>query len=298
MATAALSLVLLLQVFGADLTGVAQASVRPRECGSSRPTVWERAREPHLRAYCDALARGFGKLATAPREAKAEAQRATELSPERAAPFVLLGRAELATGAYEAARLAFERARAIDARALDEPNALHAHAIALFRSGREDEALASYRALVPRIDLLTGADRRVRVLVEAAELAMSRGPEHADLALTWLRRARREPLREAQPRVLAMLALVLDRRGDAEQVSVLLEEVRRLGGRKAVEAFASQDVETKEASAVLALVEEGANPRAAAESWERYLAGARAPSAIEHARKRLDRLTPAARAAR
>lgn len=298
MALAALSFVLLLHAASADLTGAAQASVRPRECASSRPTVWEKAREPHLRAYCDALARGFGKLATAPDEAKAEAKRAAELSSGRAAPWVLAGRAELATGAYEAARLAFEKARDRDARALEEPQAFHAYAVALARSGREDEALAAYRALVPRLELLTGADRRVRVLVEAAELAMSRGPGHAEMALTWLRRARREPLREAQPRVLAMLALVLDRRGDSEQASVLLEEVRRLGGGKAAAAFSSHAVETREALAVLALVKEVEDSRAAAELWERYLAAKAAAPHEEHAQGRLDRLTGKARASR
>lgn len=297
MATAALSLVLLLQAISADLTGVAQASVRPRECAISRPTVWERAREPRLRAYCDALARGFGKLSTAPEEAKAEAELAAELSKGRAAPYVLLGRAESAMGTHEAARLAFEKARELDDRALDEPHALHAYAMALFRSGRAEEALAAYRALVPRIELLAGADRRARVLLEAAELAMALGPEHADLALPWLRRARREPLREAQPRVLAMLALALDRRGDAEQASVLLEEVRRLGGARAVGAFSSRAVDTREALAVQALVEEAENRRKAAELWERYLAAKTAPHE-EHARGRLERLTGKLRAAR
>lgn len=296
MVASAIGLALLLLT--ADLTGEAQASVRPRECAASRRTIWERAREPHLRAYCDALARGFGKLATAPEDAKAEALRAAELSPGRAAPFVLLGRAELALGAHEAARLAFEKALALDPRALDEPNALHAHAIALVRTGRVDEALANYRALVPQVDLLSGADRRARVLIEAADVAMALGPEHADFALTWLRRARHEPLREAQPRILAMLALLLDRRGDAEQVSVLLEEVRRLGGRRAVEAFASEAVATNETHAVLALVEESQHPGAAAELWERYLAEARTPSYAAHAQARLDRLTPKARASR
>ena len=293
MSTIGLALLLL----AADLTGEAQASVRPRECSSSRQTVWERAREPHLRAYCDALARGFGKLATAPEEAKGEALRAAGLSTGRAAPFVLLGRAELALGSHEAARLAFEKALTLDPRALDEPNALHAHAIALVRSGREAEALASYRVLVPQVDLLPGADRRVRVLLEAAELAMAR-PEHGEMALVWLRRARQEPLREAQPRVLAMLALVLDRRGDGEQASVLLEEVRRLGGRKAVEAFGSQAVSTPEGLAVLALVEEGEHPAAAAELWKRYLIADNAPAHEEHARKRLARLASKPQASR
>lgn len=288
---------LLLSALPLDLAIAAQASVRPRECAKEgsqrvRPTIWQRAREPNLLRYCELLARGHGQLATSPEAAREAAERASALAPERAAPLVLLGRADMALGESERALAAFEKALSLDDRALEEPGAMHAHARALARAGKVEAALATYRALASRVSLLVGADKRVRVLLEAAELSLSQGPSALEDALAFSRQALREPVREARARTLATMALALDRKGAGEEAEALLGEAARLGGAAAVLAFPSDGLATGEGGAVLALVTEPSDPAAAAKLWQGYLAGSGKKEAlvVEHARGRLDRL--------
>lgn len=229
-------------------------------------------------------------MAVSPKEAKALAFEASELARGHAAPLVLLGRAELALQDHRGALDAFEKARAMDDRSLEEPGAMHAFAVSLFHEGRPDEALATYRALLPRVALLDGADKRVRVLLEAAELSSARGAS-LDEVIAILGRARLEPIREAKARVLTTLALALDRRGESARAEALLGEVSRAGGLPAVAAFRSDALGTKENEAVLALAAEAFDPSGALRRWESYLAsvGEGSPH-LEHARRRIDRL--------
>lgn len=300
MALPAAALAFLLQTSpGATLPAAAQASMRPRECAPETkrgralpsPNVWDRVREPNLRRYCDLVARGFAELGTAARSARETAQIAEEVSPGHAAPKVLEGRADVALGAYVEALAAFAKARSIDSRVLEEPSAMHDLAIAQYRTGHASDALATYRALAPRVGLLAGADRRVRVLLEAAELSMSLGPGSLRDAIALLREARQVPLREARPRVLAMLALALDREGESTQASELAAELVRLGGETAAAAFTNVGLATGEGDAALALALEGTDPAAATRAWEAYLAGrgGEGPWA-EHAKRRIEAL--------
>lgn len=251
-----LAFALVLQATPADLRAASQASLRPRECSPlAKSSVWETAREPHLARYCDLLSRGFGQLGASPKAARETAIEAIALAPMRAAPFVLRGRAEVLLGEHQAALSALDRARKLDPRALEEPGALHAYALALAHLGRRDDALASYRALASRVSLLPGADVRVRVWLEAASLAFSAGSSSLDEAIAFCRQARREPLREAKARVLAMLALGLDRSGASDEARVILEEVARLGGPAAVMAFGYDDLGTGQAEAARSLVD-------------------------------------------
>ncbi|WP_437876483.1 hypothetical protein [Sorangium sp. So ce513] len=165
---------------GGDLVAAAAAAGRPPECSArtSRaiargPTVWERARAPELPRYCDLLARGQAQLGTRPEAARESARLADQILPGHAAPQVLLARAALALGSPEDAARAFDRARQIDPRSVEDPHTLHDLARSLARTGKHDDALATYRALVPRIDLLGGADQRALVLLEAAHLSMA-----------------------------------------------------------------------------------------------------------------------------
>lgn len=300
MALSAAALALLLQTSpGAMLSTAAQASMRPRECapetrrGHALPSanVWDRVREPNLRTYCDLVARGFAELGTAARAALETARAAEGAAPGHAAPKVLEGRADVALGAYVEALAAFAKARALDSRALEEPGAMHALAIAQYRTGHVDDALATYRALAPRVGLLSGADRRVRVLLEAAELSMSLGPGSLDDAIALLREARKVPLREARARVLAMLALTLDRRGESTQAGELAAELARLGGGAAAAAFVNGGLATGEGDAALAFALERADPAAATKAWGAYLAGrGGAGPWVEHAEHRLEAL--------
>ncbi|WP_437634615.1 hypothetical protein [Sorangium sp. So ce854] len=165
---------------GGDLVAAAAAAGRPPECSArtSRaiargPTVWERARAPELPRYCDLLARGQAQLGSKPEAARESARLADRILPGHAAPQVLLARAALALGSPEDAARAFDRARHIDPRSVEDPHTLHDLARSLARTGKRDEALATYRALVPRIDLLGAADQRALVLLEAAHLSMA-----------------------------------------------------------------------------------------------------------------------------
>ncbi|WP_437655741.1 hypothetical protein [Sorangium sp. So ce1182] len=163
-----------------DLVAAAAAAGRPPECSTrSRraiargPSVWERARAPELPRYCDLLARGQAQLGDNPEAARESARVADQILPGHAAPQVLLARAALALGSAEDAARAFDRARRIDPRSVEDPHTLHDLARSLARTGKRDEAIAMYRALVPRIDLLGTADHRALVLLEAAHLSMA-----------------------------------------------------------------------------------------------------------------------------
>ncbi|WP_438017186.1 hypothetical protein WMF18_41460 [Sorangium sp. So ce315] len=257
---------------GGDLVAAAAAAGRPPECSArtSRaiargPTVWERARAPELPRYCDLLARGQAQLGNSPEAARESARLADRILPGHAAPQVLLARAALALGSPADAARAFDRARHIDPRSVEDPHTLHDLARALARTGKRDEALATYRALVPRIDLLGAADQRALVLLEAAHLSMAvagraastaaavaaptdagsapptaaaapagRPPAGArgeggradlDEAIAYLREARQRAQSQLARDVTLSLALTLDRAGDRAQADAALDGV-------------------------------------------------------------------------
>lgn len=286
---------------GGGLTAAAAASGRPPECGSrSRralargPTVWELARVPSLQRYCDLMARAQTQLASLPKEARKAAMEADQALPGHAPPAVLLARAALALGgpgAEEDAARAFARARAIDARSVEDPATMHDLARVLARTGKRDEALAVYRALVPRIDLLGSASLRVSVLLEAAHLSMTlegaggappstaalaRPPAaprpRLDEAVAYLREARQRPPTQLRGDVLLTLALVLDRAGDRDEAATTLAEARSAGERRRGEP-AEYLAAPEDGAALDALAAEGGERAAAQKAWDAYLAG-------------------------
>lgn len=250
-----------------DLVAAAAAAGRPPECSPAPrravargPSVWERARTPNLQRYCDLLARGQAQLGTSPGAARDAARLAEEALPGHAAPSVLLARASLALGELEDAARAFARARSLDPRSVEDPHTLHDLARTLARTGKRDEAMAIYRALVPRIDLLGTGDQRAYVLLEAAHLSMTaagaaaaaRGPAATtntpaaaastpaaaaadnvpaaglppdlDEAIAYLREARQRSQTQLTYDVLLSLALALDRAGDRAQADAALTD--------------------------------------------------------------------------
>src|SRR5690349_15749949 len=129
------ALVLLAQALSAGAAG------RPLECAALDAggvgNVWERAKAPETRRYCDLLASGAAKLAGGAggaREALAIADEAEHVAPGHAAPSVLRGRALSRLGLWADALAALERARDRDPRALDDPPALLAWARVLARA--------------------------------------------------------------------------------------------------------------------------------------------------------------------
>jgi len=277
---------------GASLVAAAAASGRPRECASTlrrglsrKPTVWELARTPELGTYCDLVARAKAQLGSDAAAAKASATAADKALPGYAAPRVLLARALLALGKVDEAAKEFEAARGIDPRSVEDPQAMHDLAQVLRRTGKLEDALSVYRALVPRIDLLGPADRRVAVLLEAAYVSMAVAgqklavakPEDTkpakpraplDEAAAYLREARQRPPTALSGDVLLSLVLVLDRNGDHVQADAALAEARTSGvhPRPADYLALAEDKPCLEALA--------AEGPAAVKLWETYLAGA------------------------
>jgi tetratricopeptide (TPR) repeat protein len=275
-----------------SLTAAAQASARPREClaATSRnaakwgPSVWDAARDPTLDRYCDLLATGFAQLPFSPDRAIDMADRADGTSPGRAGPAILRGRAYSNKKVWDRAREEFDKARAIDARSLEDPLTMREWARALSRVGRGAEALSVYRTLGPRLSALSSADDRARTFLDAAELAFSLGPSALDDAVAFLGEAKQLAGRDLEWLVGAELALALDRKGARDEASGLVSDLARRWP-KGSPPLATQD--NMEAQAAIALVLEVIDARQASEAWERYVswAGDKAPFA-EHARQR------------
>jgi tetratricopeptide (TPR) repeat protein len=224
---------------GGDLAGAAAASPRPPECrlGSARaaPALWSRARVPELGRFCDALARGYARLARSPQDAAAQAEQAERALPGRAATWVLRGRASFALGQYAASFRDLGRAWKASPHSLDAPGALHDLGRSALVTGHHPEALAAYRALVPRTALLDSETLRQRIYVEAAALAMSTGALGLNEALGYLGEARSVAGTPGfENLVLASLALTLDRQGRKKEAEGVLRELR---GTFDVQAF-------------------------------------------------------------
>lgn len=295
--TPGLATALVLVLFGqAGAPQGAFGAARPGECGVlegfKAANVWERAKEPQLRRYCDLLASGTAKLvgsASLAKDVPAIAAEADKLFPGRAAPKVLEGRALLRLGKPAAAVAALEEAKKRDERALDDPVALLAWARANARTGRIDEAAQAYRAALPRTSALSTPERSAASF-EAGMIVMAQGPKVVDDAVAMLRQARREAQDAMQVASVVALALALDRAGQRDEAkAVLAERVRSdvkpvLGDPRVVEALADAGV-PGEAEALAATALEAVDPAAAREAWRRYAdgAGGKGPWA-EHAR--------------
>ena len=271
---------------GSSLAAAAAASGRPRECMSSSrralsrgPSVWEMARVPNLQRYCDLIAKAQAELPTAPEAAKQSAAEADRALPGRAGPAVVMARAALALGALDDAARHFERARTLEPRSVEDPTTLHDLARVLRRTGKLDESLSVYRALVPRVDLLANAESKVLVLLEAAHVAMA-APVHdasaqslrsrLDEAIAYLREARQRPPTQLAKDVLLSLVLALDRSGDRAQADAALGDAQRAGAKPRVGPapyLASPD----EGLALDALAAEGSDRAGAIKGWESYL---------------------------
>ena len=147
------------------LTAVAQASARPRECVSARggqapmePTRGRGAR-PHARPSTATFWRRVFPAPFFARQGARDCRKGRRASsPGRAGPAVLRGRAYANKKSWEQAREAFEKARALDPRSLEDPLTMREWARALARVGRASDALAVYRTLCPRLSALSSPD--------------------------------------------------------------------------------------------------------------------------------------------
>lgn len=272
------------------------AAARPPECGTSEDlrgtNVWERAKHPELRRYCDLLASGASKLAagaTLAREVVGIADEADRLMPGHGAPLTLRGRALAHLGRFPEAYAAFAEARKRDARAVDAPAALYAFARSASRSGHEDEARDAFRALLPRTAGLLGYERGP-AYVEAAVLAMARGPAGLDEAIAIFRQARREAVDTMQALATLGLTLALARSGATEESRATLDDRARALARSLTSDARARDwfgPHAAEADAMAAVGLAGTDDAAAREAWKRYADGAGRTPWIEQAKAAL-----------
>jgi tetratricopeptide (TPR) repeat protein len=264
------------------------------------PSVWDVARAPDLARYCDKLAHAHVALAADAKGARRAAEEADQLLPGHASPKVVVARAALALGDVDGAMRAFDAASALDPRSLEDPATMHDHAVALRRAGRMPEALAVYRALVPRVDLLAPSGRRVEVLLEAALLAMAveakkpAAEARADEAIAYLREARLRGASALAGDVSVALGLALDRGGLRVQAEAVLADLRRVP----TQIFGARYLATAdEGLALAAIAEERRDTAAAIKAWQAFLATEGGQGAwAAPAKARLDALRHGAKA--
>jgi tetratricopeptide (TPR) repeat protein len=258
------------------------ANGRPPECAADRggatANVWERAKSPELRRYCDLLASAASKLAgtaVMTQAALATAREANELLPGHAAPRVLEGRALVALGKLDDALAALRDAKTRDPAGLDDPLALLAWARVLARTGHPADAVEAYRALLPRAASLSSVDR-ASAAVEAGLVGMTIGPAALDDAVAALREALREAQDDALGVAVLSLALALDRRGDRSEARALLGDRAHGDPRGVLETARAKEilaVAPSEAPALAGLALETNDLEGARAAWEQYLGG-------------------------
>ena len=282
----------------AQTSGAGALGSRPVECalseGLKSANAWERAKEPNLRRYCDALASGMAKLVgtgptTLVKDVPGIADEADRLLPGRSAPSVLKGRALLRLGKPDEALAALAEAKRRDDRALDDPVAGLVWARANARTGHLAEAAQGYRAALPRTSGLT-ASERAAASFEAGMTVMELGPNGIDDAVAMLRQARRDAQDALGAAAVMALALALDRAGQRDEARSALAERGHADPRgvladpRVVAALADAGA-AAEGDALLALALEGVDANGARDAWRRYAEGTK-PWA-EHAREHL-----------
>ena len=273
--------------------------------GTAAPVsnLWEAAKTPALASHCHRLQLGVDAFRDQKYAAAVELAQKAELdTPGQAGPWVVRGEADARWGRPADAVAAFEKARALNGRALDDAETLDDYGAALLRLGRLDDARRTYRALLPRVGgpqglcgMKTECDAAGLAYMTAGALALEGGAKELDEAIAILREARNksEPGRDVRRVAALALALALDRRGDADQGKELAGEVAKtkgvpseIAGEIVARLFAPE-----EATAMRAIGLEQTDPAAALEAWRSYLASGGAQRVwASHAREHVARL--------
>ena len=289
-----------------ELFTAAAASPRPREClrpstGTSTGAAWDRARQPGIHHFCNALARGYSALDSDPEAALRAALEAKQALGGRSEPLVLEGRALVVLGRFDEAYERLSAARGMSTSSLNAPEALYAFGVSALRKGERGVALDAYRELAPRLGMFADPWARQRAYVEAAALAMGRGPGGLDEALGYLREARRLESRPGfSDYVLGALALALDRKGRVEEAQGVasaadgpwrLAHVDEAGKpRDTLREKLLPILPPGELDAMIALLAERRDAELSRRKWEAFLAAQPNGPFSEHARKKLSAL--------
>jgi hypothetical protein len=214
---------LVASALSADLTTAVKLSARPSACGyasaragdTTGPDAWDQVRERGREQLCRRLARVQLELVAQPAQALRLAQELARELPGRPEPWTLQARAQARLGAFSAAWPLWEEAqkRGEDLRAA---RVLHDHARSAARSGHAEQALASYRRLLPLLQAWPDPIDQQIIYLEAAAAALQRGPEGLEEAAGHLASARaRASSTGLRAYVAGMSALLGLRRGKA-----------------------------------------------------------------------------------
>jgi tetratricopeptide (TPR) repeat protein len=199
--------------------------------------LWQKAKLPALDDHCRSLQKALQRIFSGSYKPAIEhADQAEKLTPGQPGPFIVRGLAYARWGRDPQAAEAFERARALHPRALDDAMVLDAWASVLVRLRRLDDARRAYRALLPRVSGPQGlcgvraqCDAAGLAYLSAGLLAMHEGPTGLDEAIAILReaRAKAEPRDDVRRIASLALTLALDRRGEIDQARELAVEVAK-----------------------------------------------------------------------
>jgi hypothetical protein len=210
-----------------EVPAAAAASPRPLMCraqSQGQSSLWARARPTEVERFCGALARGHARLDRAPAEALELARAAIAMFPSETLGPLLEGRALLRLGRAGEAWQRLAPLVLASAPGLDDASSLHDVARAALLAENLDDAQRLYRLLMPRSVMLGSDELRRAATIEAAALALARGPADLEEALGYLGEARASPAAGERDLVLGLLALTLDRAGRREQARTVARE--------------------------------------------------------------------------
>ncbi len=251
--------------------------------GSKKANLWESAKQPALESHCGALQKGAQRVDAGNFVAALDfAQKADDLTPNLAGPNVIRGLAYARWGKPKEAVAAFEKAKSLHPRALDDATVLDDYGASLVRVGKLEEARRAYRALLPRVSGPTGmcgvqatCAAASLAYLTAGVLAMDEGPSGLEEAVAILREARNKSEGELRRVAAFALALALDRRGDVDQAREVASDMAKTRG---VPAEIPPEITVRfpgleEAHALRAIGLETVDTPNAIAAWKAYLDG-------------------------
>ena len=275
---------------------------------SSVSNLWESAKVPALSSHCHRLQLAVESFRDQKYAAAIDLAQKAELdTPGQAGPWVVRGEANARWGHAQEAVTAFEKARDVNPRALDDAETLDDYGSVLVRLGKLDDARKIYRALLPRVSgaqglcgLKTECDAAGLAYLTAGALALEGGPKALDESIAILREARQksDPSHDVRRIASLALALALDRRGDVDQARELASDVAKTKGipTEINSEVRARLVAPEEGIAMRAIGLESTDAAAALDAWRSYLSsGGDKRVWAAHAKEHIARLekTPA-----
>ena len=225
--------------FPSEVPAAATASPRPLVCRSEserRSSLWARARPVEVERFCVTLARGLARLERSPAESLELAREAWQSSrAKRSGRCSKVGRSY---GSVARRRRGSGSHRSCSRR---RPPSTTPRRSTTSRARRCFPARSTTRSASTGCSCRArscSAPNRIRrtATIEAASLALARGPNDLEEALGYLDEARASPAAGTRDLVLGLIALSLDRAGRREQARAVAREA---SGPDALEALLS-----------------------------------------------------------